>query len=1183
MKDNIVPVDVRKQYMADMQRYSLYVLYERYIPAIDGLKPVQRRILYCMWHDIKCTSLGTKRKSANTVGTVIAKYHSHGDCLGASTCVFTLSGELKNIEDMYNSGIRSFESLGVNETTGKVEPIVVTNLRIGQYTNKIYHIYLSNGTEIKCTSNHPIMLNNGMYVQAKNIRANNMLNTAHYYMYSSNTDLRPKVNGKLIQDIVWEHYYGKLPKGYVKHHIDGNKFNNSINNLAMMTRAEHALEHGDYNTGLELGRIAMKDPTTVAHARNYVKNKKLIALVNKDQTYRKFRKVIDNMIINNLPITEEVYETYRDSVYNLPRISTLIKDGRYGSTFEELVAFKLKPVTEMYAEAESKKQLLYHIIDNEQIKNEYEYHRNHNVKHIYFGNFDNMIYMGLPITYENYIRNFPITSDKFNEYEFNKLLSLYHKERLFVTGVYVEDVDNVPMYDFTVDSTHNMLFPMIGPNDNFEDFPMVCMHNSAVYEAMKPMTNWYEIKCPLIVYDSNSGSIQGGPQAAMRYTESCLSQFSMDALFGDLIESKMVVDWSKTFDNHTEEPDLLPIKIPLLLVNGTFGIAIGRRIEVPKHSLNDVIDATINVLKNPNAKVILIPDPCQKCEVVDTDWKKISNMGFGYFTERGIVDIESDKNGNQILHIRSMPDMIFANTVLDKIEDLIKENKLVQINDIQDHSTEEQLDIWLILKKGSDAEYVKQVLYKNTPLQDTKRVNMEVMIGDEIKRLSYKAYIVAFIELRRNVKFRLYNARLQKAETRLHTIELFIAILESGDVENIIHAIRNQKPSEEVQLIEWLMKKLKITDLQAKFILNTEIKKLSKGNLNRYKEEQKELNKQVKHYINMITKPELIDKEIEEELLEIRKKYGQPRKSVVISEAEASDIPQGTFKIVVSEMSFIKKMQVTDPIKLSKGDSPKCITVGDNSKDLLLFDEMGKVFRLPIHKLAFTDKNSPGIDIRMVLKKLTSNIVSVMYLPIIENLANKSSKYFIVTVTKQGLIKKMDLDDIISATPSGIIYSKLNKGDSVCDIVIANHKSDVIIYNKTKAIRISIDSIPYLKRSTLGSISMKTNEPIDGISVVTSDTKDVVVVTAKGKFNRISQSALARTERNRAGSKVIKLTKGDYIKNIFTCSNNMTIRAIHMDGTVSMVKTSDISMGSSVSSGDKLTKEIVKAELIKEQ
>jgi DNA gyrase subunit A len=153
--------------------------------------------------------------------------------------------------------------------------------------------------------------------------------------------------------------------------------------------------------------------------------------------------------------------------------------------------------------------------------------------------------------------------------------------------------------------------------------------DTSVYDAMKCLTNWFEIKVPLINYDSNSGSLQGGPQAAMRYTESYLSKFTMDVIMADLIESRQCVDWSKTFDNHTEEPMCLPVRVPLLLVNGTFGICIGRRIEVPKHSLNDVIDATLAVLHNPNAKVALIPDPCQKCEVVDTDWKKISNMGFG--------------------------------------------------------------------------------------------------------------------------------------------------------------------------------------------------------------------------------------------------------------------------------------------------------------------------------------------------------------------------------------------------------------------------------------------------------------------------------------------------------------------------------------------------------------------------
>ena len=437
--------------------------------------------------------------------------------------------------------------------------------------------------------------------------------------------------------------------------------------------------------------------------------------------------------------------------------------------------------------------------------------------------------------------------------------------------------------------------------------------DAGVYGAMKTMTNWFDIKIPLVNYDSNSGSLQGGPQAAARYTEAYLSKFSVENILGDLSESRSVVDWQNTFDNHTIEPECLPVKVPLLLVNGTFGIAIGRRIEVPKHSLNDVIDATLNVLHNPKAKVILIPDPCQKCEIIDTDWKKISNMGFGYYTERGIIDTVTMKNGIQYLSIRSVPDLTTANNIMEKIEELIKKNILVQISDIQDHSTEEALDIRIILKKGADANYVKQALYKNTAIQSTKRVNLEVIDGTEINRISYKAYISYFIEFRRDCKFRIYNARLQKAETRLHQIETYIKILESGDVENIIHMIRNQSSMDEGYLVNWLMKKLKITDLQAKFILHTEIGRLSKGHLNKYKDEQKKLNELVKQYINIITNEQLIDQEIEAELLDIKAKYGKPRQSILISEAEASNIPEGEFKIVITEQNFVKKMAIEEP------------------------------------------------------------------------------------------------------------------------------------------------------------------------------------------------------------------------------------------------------------------------------
>ena len=706
--------------------------------------------------------------------------------------------------------------------------------------------------------------------------------------------------------------------------------------------------------------------------------------------------------------------------------------------------------------------------------------------------------------------------------------------------------------------------------------------DTSIYDAMKPMANWFESKVPLITYDSASGSIQGGDQAAMRYTESYISDFGLHCAIGELAETKQVVNWQPTFDNHEKEPESLPVKVPLLLVNGTFGIAIGMRIEVPCHSLNDVIDATITLLHNPNAKIILIPDQCMPCEIVNTDWKKISNMGFGNFLVRGIIRDGEDKSG-KYLSIQSTPDLVWSNKVYENIEDLIKEKKLIQVSDIQDHSTDKQLDLRIYLTKGADPNYVKQVLYKNTQLQVSKRVNFQVLNGMDIQRLSYKAYLLYFLEYRRSIKFRLYNFRLQKIETRLHQIDTYIKILKSGDVENIVHMIRNQSSMDEAYLVDWLVKKLKITDLQATFVLRTQLKALSRGNLHKYEDEQKDLLSKADICVKYITNESLIDEEIEQELLEIKAKYGSPRKSILISEAEASDIPEGEFKVVITEANFVKKMQVNDPIKAYKGDTPKSVIIADNSKDLLLFDKMGKVFRLQVHKIPFTDKNSAGTDIRLLLKKLTSNIISVMYVPILETFANKKSKYYLSMVTTKALIKRIDLNDIINATPSGITYTKLNKGDSVKDIIVVNHKSDIVVYTKAKALRMPVEATPYLKRSTLGNTAMKTTLDIDGMSVITRDTTDIVVVTDKGKFNRFNISGLPISDRNKAGSKVIKLAKGDYIHNIFSCNSNYTLRVIRPDETLE-INVADIPVGSSISAGTKMCKDgIIKVELIKKE
>ena len=704
---------------------------------------------------------------------------------------------------------------------------------------------------------------------------------------------------------------------------------------------------------------------------------------------------------------------------------------------------------------------------------------------------------------------------------------------------------------------------------------------TSIYNAMKCLTNWFEIKMPLIHYDSNSGSIQGGDHAAMRYTESYLSSFAVDCVIGEYAEADTVVDKMHTFDNKEWEPEFFPVKVPLLLINGSFAIAIGEKIEIPKHALNDVIDETIKVLHNPKHRVVLIPDPCHKCEVVDADWAAISKSGSGYYTQRGIIEIENTKSGNAILHILSTPDLVFSDSVMETVNKLIASNKLTGIADIQDHSTDEQLDIWIILKTGVDPMYVKHALYAMTSLQDKKRVNFKMINGVKISNMGYTDYIKNFILFRKAQKYRLYTYRLQDVATKYHRSEAYIAVLKSGKIEEIVKKIRTRKEDNDA-IVDWLMNLLKITDLQALYILHSQLVSLSPHNLKRYQEEAKVNKALMEQYMNIITTPAFIDQEIEQELLEIKQKYNQSRRSVLISDAEASDIPDGVFKIAFTENNFIKKLQPEEVFRPVKGDNCKAMVTGNNSKSLLVFDKMGKVFALPIHKIGFSDKNSPGIDIRLILKKLTSDIVNVMYLPEIEKTSKNpnSNKYFLVVLTKSGLIKKIDLADIITATPSGLIYSKVNPGDEICGVYLAKHNSDLIVYNKHKALRITMNSVPYMKRATLGNITMKSNDGVDGLSIITPEIGSVIVVTAKGRFNKLSESALAKSERNRAGNAVIKLSKGDYIVRIVPCIDNTGLRIYRSDEIID-IPINDIPLGSSISTGTKITKEgILKVDML---
>lgn len=696
--------------------------------------------------------------------------------------------------------------------------------------------------------------------------------------------------------------------------------------------------------------------------------------------------------------------------------------------------------------------------------------------------------------------------------------------------------------------------------------------DAAIYGTMKPMANWFETYIPLIDPEGNFGTFQGDPQAAARYTEVRLSKFAIDNVLGDLIESTEAVDWSDTYSGATKEPDYLPVKVPLLLINGSFGIGLGMRADIPTHNLAEVIDATLTLMDNPNAEVVLAPDHCMKCEIIDTDFAKICRSGFGHYRIRGKI-VEETYKGKKALVITSVPNLTYLTNITDKIEELIKKKKIIQIENCFDESDIDHMRYVIILKNGSDPNYVKEVLYKNTGLEQTLRVNFETLNGLNPLRMSYKSYLLSFIDFRKMTKFRVYSNRLQAIQTRIHEREAYIRVLESGEIDNIINIIKRQKTVDDGYLIEYLIKKLKITDLQAKYIIEADLKKLSYGYLEKYKHEAAELEAAKTELMGHIMDDRVIENDIRQELLDIKRKYGKPRNCKIISANEASEIPQGAMTIAITEKNFVRKVPAGTNIGSFRNDTLKTSVNIDNTDSILIFDEMGKVYKLPVHKIPFTDKSTNGIDIRFLIKSLTANINTVIPESVFKNLSGvgrHNNKHYLVTLTNTGLIKRMDLDDFIAVPPSGILYAKLDKGDFIKDIVIAHSSFNLIVYSDRKAVIIPVNDVPYLKRNTKGSRSMSNVEYVDGLCVIHNGCTDIVAITESGKANRINiVQGLPNTGRGKSGCNLIKLGSNDRIVGVVSgnASDIIHIKCADSDMTLQIA---NLKIGSSISSGDKV-------------
>ena len=713
--------------------------------------------------------------------------------------------------------------------------------------------------------------------------------------------------------------------------------------------------------------------------------------------------------------------------------------------------------------------------------------------------------------------------------------------------------------------------------------------DSSIYDTIVNLANWFRTKYPLMSEcGTNYGSVSTPVAAAMRYTHSGLSDFGYEVMVEELSQSENIVDWIDTYKRDGDkEPEYLPAKIPSLLINGSFGIGLGMTVNIPSHNLVEVLEVTRALLKNPNAKFCLIPDLCQACELIDSDWQSINDTGSGSFKVRGVITTEYDKKGNITLHIKSIPQMVSTTDIYNKILDMIDNKELPMIKDIFNVLDDnDRPDITIHLKPGVDPEYVKNIIWTKTQVMQTQSVNFEAVDKDGIntKRFSYREYLLDFIDYRMNTKFRLYCNRLQQVLTRHHQVDAFIKVLESGELETIIAMIRKQKVADEAPIIEYIIKKCHTTDIQAKFIISTNISRLTLAHLKGYKEERNKLDTLIKEYTAKVTDDgTLIKQEIDAELVDIEKKYGAPRLCKVISAAEENNIPAGIFKIVITERNFIRKVPDTDKVGIVRKDNPKFIIRIDNTENVLLFDNKGKVFSLPVHKIPISDKSSAGTDVRMLIKNLTADIINVFSQNILNNIVKSGNKHYLTVLTRNNYIKKVDLEDFLSITPSGLVYSKVNPDDEVIGLAIVGHGLDLVVGSEKKALRFSMKDIPLLKRNAVGCAAMNTNEPIEGMTVMYPDSTDIIIVTKNGKFNRFNSTMLSPHKRNCKGQNIIKLDDNDNIIAVLGASEKDIIRVVTAEG-VENIPVANIKVKSTIAPGTKMLvskMQVIKADVVK--
>ncbi len=716
--------------------------------------------------------------------------------------------------------------------------------------------------------------------------------------------------------------------------------------------------------------------------------------------------------------------------------------------------------------------------------------------------------------------------------------------------------------------------------------------DSSVYGALVRMAQDWSMRYPLVDGQGNFGSMDGDSAAAMRYTEARLSLVG-EAMMQDI--DKETVDMARNFDNTLDEPTVMPTRIPNFLVNGASGIAVGMATNVPTHNLGEVIDGCVAYIDNPDITVeelmgyVKAPDfPTGGYIMGLQGVRSAYETGRGRVVMRARTEIESGDQHDTIV-VTEIPYGVNKAELIKYIAELVNDKRIDGISNVNDESDREGTRIVVDVKRDANANVVLNKLFKMTSLQTSFAVNCIALVHGRPRLLTLKDCIKHFVEHRHDVVIRRTKFDLRKAQERAHILEGLI--IASDNIDEVVRIIRASRTPQAA--IEGLMERFGLDEIQAKAIVDMRLSQLTNIQQEKLHMEYEELEKKIAYYEQILSDDELCRKVMKDELIEVKEKYGDPRRTEIRLSSEEFN-PEDFYAddevvITISHLGYIKRTPVAEFRAQGRGgvgskggstresDFIEYIYPATMHNTMLFFTAKGRCFWLKVYEIPEGAKNSKGRAIQNMLNiEPNDSINACLHIRKLAD-ADFCKSHFVIFCTKQGIIKKTSLADYSRPRANGVNAINIREDDRVVSVVLTNGEDELMIANRNgRAIRFNESAVRAMGRTATGvrGIRLDEDQPDEVVGMICvhdPERETVLVVSEKGLGKRSAVTDYRETNRGGKGVKTLNVTdKTGHVVAIKTVTEDEDLMIINKSGVTIRLKVADVSMQGRATQGNRL-------------